>query len=146
MSNARLQTLDIRADSCSDGENHQSRRGFTTVALPRLSILCLYLRVFGWKGPMRRATQAVMGFVVATWFGLVLTTLLQCQSLKTWLATGMKDPARCINEGNFFRGQCIPGFVLDLFIMALPLRTIWSLKLPTAKRVALLCVFVIASL
>jgi hypothetical protein len=118
---------------------------FTAVTLPKMSILCLYLRVFGWKGTMRRATQALLGVVVATGFSLSLTVIFQCRPYMNWWPEEMTRE-HCISERIFFRAQCIPGFVLDIIIMALPLRTIWHLTLPTAKRLALLFVFIVAGL
>ncbi|KAK4445909.1 hypothetical protein QBC34DRAFT_441321 [Podospora aff. communis PSN243] len=116
---------------------------FTAVTLPKMSILCLYLRVFGWKGRMRRATQVLLGFVVATGFSLSLAVIFQCRPYMNWWP---EETTRehCISEKTFFRAQCIPGFVLDILIIALPLRTIWRLTLPTAKRLALLFVFTVA--
>jgi len=119
---------------------------FTAVALPKMSILCLYLRVFGWKGPMRRITQGLLTVVVLIGAALISTTLVQCRPIMTWWEDTGIHRNNCIDEKMFFDAQCIPGLVLDLVIMVLPLRTIWRLKLPTAKRVALVFVFVIASL
>ncbi|KAK0611881.1 hypothetical protein B0T14DRAFT_571735 [Immersiella caudata] len=117
---------------------------FTAVTLPKMSILCLYLRVFGWKGRMRRITQALLGIVFATGFSLSVVVIFQCRPLMNWWPDDMTH-ANCISEKAFFRAQCVPGFVLDLIIMVLPLRTIWRLTLPTAKRLALLFVFIVAS-
>ncbi|KAK3385665.1 integral membrane protein [Podospora didyma] len=119
---------------------------FTAVALPKLSILCLYLRVFNWtEGPMRRATQVMFGLVLATWFSMMVTASFQCQPLAYWWDPTIKG-GRCIDVQAFYHAQSVPGFVLDIFIMALPIRTIWSLKMPTVKKVALVLVFLVASL
>lgn len=52
----------------------------------------------------------------------------------------------CFDIQGFFHAQAVPGFVLDLAIMALPIETIWGLKLPRVKRFALLGIFAVASL
>ncbi|KAK0649576.1 hypothetical protein B0T16DRAFT_492184 [Cercophora newfieldiana] len=118
---------------------------FVAVTLPRMSILCLYLRVFGWKGAMRRITQAILGLVIALGLSMCFVSIFQCRPFMNWWHQEV-NRQNCIDEKKFFHGQCIPGFLLDLAIMALPLRTIWRLKLPTAKRLALLLVFTVASL
>ncbi|KAK3377394.1 integral membrane protein [Lasiosphaeria ovina] len=119
---------------------------FTAVALPKMSILCLYLRVFKWAhGPMRTASLALFGFVAATWLSMMVTVCFQCRPIAFWWDRSIPG-GRCIDVQAFYHAQSIPGVVLDLFIMALPLRTIWGLSMPTAKRLALVLVFLVASL
>lgn len=52
----------------------------------------------------------------------------------------------CFDIQGFFHAQALPGFILDLAIMALPMDTIWRLNLPRVKRFALLGIFAVASL
>lgn len=118
---------------------------FISVALPKIAILCLYLRVFNWKGEMRTAAITLLAMVAATSLSLVITACFQCRPLAFWWDRTIPGGS-CIDIQLFFHAQSIPGFVLDTFIMALPIRTIWSLKLPFHRRVALLAVFLVASL
>ncbi|KAK4226275.1 integral membrane protein [Podospora fimiseda] len=118
---------------------------FTAVALPKLSILCLYLRVLNWNhGPWRWATFVLFGLVTATWLSMMVAVCFQCQPLPFWWDKKIVG-GKCFNVQTFFHAQSIPGFVLDFLIMALPLRTIWDLKLSMAKKFALVLVFVVAS-
>lgn len=119
---------------------------FTAVALPKLSILCLYLRVFNWNhGPWRWATFVLFGLVTANWLSMMISVCFQCQPLPYWWDKSIRG-GKCFDVQTFFHAQSIPGFVLDLLIMILPLRTIWHLKLSIAKKLALVLVFVVASL
>jgi len=118
---------------------------FVSMTLPKMAILFLYLRVFGWQGRMRIMTQVLLGLVVASGVANVVTTCFMCQPLTYWW-DGSVEGGHCIDVQAFFHAQCVPGFALDLPIMVLPLQTIWRLKLPAAKRVALLFVFLVASL
>ncbi|KAK4167026.1 integral membrane protein [Cladorrhinum sp. PSN259] len=118
---------------------------FTAVALPKLSILCLYLRVLNWNhGPWRWATFVLFGLVSATWLSMMIAVCFQCQPLSYWWDKTIPG-GKCFNVQTFFHAQSIPGFILDFLIMVLPLRKIWELKLPIAKRFALVLVFVVAS-
>lgn len=118
---------------------------FTSVALPKLAILALYLRVFNWRGGMRALAWVVATLVALTSASLVVAACFQCRPIAFWwdktIAGGV-----CFDVQAFFHAQAIPGFVLDLVIMAMPLETIWHLNLPTYKRLALVGVFLIASL
>jgi hypothetical protein len=118
---------------------------FTSVALPKMAIVCLYLRVFNWKGGMRTAAMTLLAVLAATGLSLVITACFQCRPLAFWWDRTIPG-GTCIDIQLFFHAQSIPGFVLDIFIMALPIQTIWSLKLPLYRRVALLAVFLVASL
>ena len=119
---------------------------FTAVALPKLSILCLYLRVFNWKrGPWRWVTFFLFGLVTANWLSMMIAVCFQCQPLSFWWDRTIRG-GKCFDVQRFFHAQSIPGFVLDFLIMILPLRTIWLLKLSVLKKLALVLVFVVASL
>jgi len=118
---------------------------FTAVTLPKMSMLCLYLRVFSWGGRMRQATLVLLATVAVTWLAFVITTLLQCHPLSKLWDAREKDSG-CINLRFYFNAQTLPGIFLDFLIMGLPLKTVWGLKLPTAKRVALVGIFLVASL
>jgi hypothetical protein len=118
---------------------------FTSVALPKIAIVLLYVRVFNWKGTMRNIALLLMALLGATSFSLVLAAAFQCTPLEFWWDRTIKG-GRCFDVQAFFHAQAIPGFVLDLMVMALPLRTIWALKLPTIKRIALMMIFLVASL
>lgn len=118
---------------------------FTSVALPKLSILCLYLRIFNWKGSMRLAAWMIFTITAMTSVSLFVAACFQCRPLAFWWDKTIKGGS-CFDIQLFFHVQSLPGFILDLAIMALPLKTIWNLKLPLIKRLALVGVFVIASL
>lgn len=118
---------------------------FTSVALPKLAILCLYMRVFNWRGGMRTLAWVVFALVAMTSGSLVVAACLQCRPIAYWWDRSIAGGA-CFDVQAFFHAQAIPGFVLDLVIMAMPVETIWHLNLPTYKRLALVGVFLIASL
>lgn len=118
---------------------------FTSVALPKMGIVCLYLRVFNWKGAMRTTAYVLLATLAATSFSFIITACFQCQPIEFWWDRTIPG-GKCVDVQAFFHAQSIPGFVLDFFIMTLPLKTIWDLKLPTHKRIALIGIFMIGSL
>lgn len=118
---------------------------FASIALPKMGIVCLYLRIFNWKGMMRTISYALLAVLAATSLSFILTACFQCTPIAFWWDRTIPG-GRCVDVQAFFHAQAIPGFVLDLFIMALPMQTIWGLKLPTHKRIALVGIFMVGSL
>lgn len=118
---------------------------FTSVALPKLGIICLYLRIFNWKGATRTAAWILFTLTAMTSVSLVVAACFQCAPIAFWWDRTIPG-GRCFDVQAFFHAQALPGFVLDLAIMALPLQTIWHLKMPLVKRLALVAVFMVASL
>lgn len=118
---------------------------FTSVALPKLGIICLYLRIFNWKGATRNAAWVLFALTAMTSVSLVVAACFQCTPIAFWWDRTIPG-GRCFDVQAFFHAQALPGFVLDLAIMALPMQTIWHLKMPLVKRMALVAVFLVASL
>lgn len=116
---------------------------FAGVALPKLAIIFFYIRVFNWKGRMLTICYTVMGLLVSTWLGSSLAACLQCRPLAFWWDKTVQG-GTCFNVQLFFRGQAITSPILDAVILALPVRSIWGLKLPESKRIELLLVFGVA--
>lgn len=118
---------------------------FTSVALPKFAIICLYLRMFNWRGAMRTMAWIVFILVALTSISLVVAACFQCHPIAYWWDRTIAGGS-CFDVQAFFHAQAIPGFVLDIVIMGMPVDTIWKLNLPMYKRLALVGVFLIASL
>ncbi|KAF3771402.1 hypothetical protein M406DRAFT_24719, partial [Cryphonectria parasitica EP155] len=117
---------------------------FTSVALPKLSILCLYLRIFNWTGRMRNTALSILALTVMTSVSLVVAACFQCRPIQFWWDRTIPGGS-CFEIQTFFHAQAIPGLILDVAIMVLPLRTIWHLEMPLIKRLALIGIFAVAS-
>lgn len=118
---------------------------FASMALPKMAIVCLYLRVLNWKGPMRQLAYVLLVLLASTGLSFILTACFQCRPIAFWWDRSIPGGV-CIDVQAFFHAQSLPGIVLDLFIIVMPLSTIWDLKLPLAKRIALVLIFAIGSL
>ncbi|KAJ0163890.1 hypothetical protein CTA2_2170 [Colletotrichum tanaceti] len=117
---------------------------FASVALPKMGIVCLYLRVFNWKGTRRAVAYALLAVLASTSVSLIVTACFQCRPIAFWWDRTIPG-GRCFDVQAFFHAQSIPGFVMDFVVMALPLGTIWGLKLPMHKRIALVGIFMVGS-
>ncbi|TLD24091.1 hypothetical protein PspLS_06970 [Pyricularia sp. CBS 133598] len=117
---------------------------FTSVALPKIAIIFMYIQVFNWRDTRRRVAWGLIALNASLALSLVGAACFQCIPLAYWWDRTIPG-GRCFDIQAFFHAQAIPGFVLDLFIMALPLQSIWELKLPAIKKIALALIFLIAS-
>ncbi|KAH9432883.1 hypothetical protein MCOR27_010600 [Pyricularia oryzae] len=117
---------------------------FTSVALPKIAIIFMYIQVFNWRNTRRRVAWALVAINASLAISLVGAACFQCIPLAYWWDRSIPG-GRCFDIQAFFHAQSVPGFILDLFIMALPLQSIWELKLPLIKKIALALIFLIAS-
>ncbi|KAL7818735.1 hypothetical protein V8C44DRAFT_175911 [Trichoderma aethiopicum] len=108
------------------------------ITLVKLSILCFYLRVFP-NSKLRIATQIVIGIVTLWGLGSVLMFFFVCRPFEaTWnpLAGGT-----CSDRIATFLAVGAYNIVSDVIILALPLRTIWTLNTRSQMKVALTVLF-----
>lgn len=110
------------------------------IALVKISILALYLRIFKSK-PFKIAVYSIMGVVGAWWAAITFLTIFQCKpiemSYKPWLN------GTCIDLNSAFYGSSIPSIITDGIILCLPIRQV--LKLQTSIRNKLVILFFFAS-
>ncbi|KAH6693896.1 integral membrane protein [Plectosphaerella plurivora] len=117
---------------------------YTTVALPKMGIVLMYVRVFNWRGVMRGLAIGLLCLLAATFTSFVITAVFKCRPIAYWWDRTIPG-GKCINVQAWFHAQTIPGIILDFIIMALPLRTIWGLGLPMPKKIALVGIFAVGS-
>lgn len=117
---------------------------FVAVALPKLSVLASYLRIFVEK-KHRIATYITAGFVVVIAFIGVVTSLASCRPFSARWDFTLVD-THCINSAHFWQGMAFPNIATDLFMLVLPWPVLWRLQLPRRQKLALIGVFLLGSL
>ena len=118
-----------------------------TTATAKLSILCLYRRVF--STPSFRRNSLVVGLmVIAYWLASTIGAILQCLPIDAnWnLRVKLSGNVRCINFAAFFLGLELSNCVLDVVIICLPLGVIRQLQMPLRQRHQLAFVFFLGGL
>ena len=116
----------------------------TSVALPKLSVLCFYLRIFATRGS-RISAQAAIALISLNWAAFVVTCFFQCRPLAFWWDRTIEGGS-CFNIQAFYRAMCVPNLFTDLVVMLLPMQPILKLKLQVFKKIALLIIFLTASM
>jgi hypothetical protein len=108
------------------------------VALPRLCIICLYLRIFSGKA-FRYATYGIAGLIIATLLAEYIVQFRMCIPFsKQWnpLAEGT-----CLNQFKVYIWFCLPIILTDLMMIILPLPFIWRLQTSRAQKIGLTVTF-----
>lgn len=114
-----------------------------SLSLTKASIVLQYLRVFVGKG-VRRACWATLAFVTAYGIYTVLISIFNCIPVSAfWSPT---PDMRCVNKKFSWFFNASFNILTDLIIIALPIPTLKSLKLPTRQKIGLMVIFALGGL
>ena len=112
-----------------------------SVALSKLAILLLYLRVFTTQRRGFTMVLILSGFVViGTGIANTLATIFQCSPVAyAWDKT--VGGGKCINILAFTRFMAIPNVVDGFIMLVMPVPLVWQLELEIQQKVALTATF-----
>lgn len=119
---------------------------FTMTSATKLSILFMYNRIFSISRTFRFQVLVVGALVVSFWIGCTVANLLNCRPLAWTWRNSLDNPQYCFNYNIFWMASGIVEAVIDLLIIAIPIRVIFGLQLNLAKKVALAAVFMLGLL
>ena len=115
---------------------------FPAEALPKLSILCLYLRVFS-VGRIRVACYIMIGFVTANAIACVIANAVICHPITAFWDLSIQG--HCFNYAAFFVACNVPHVFADLCIMLIPLPVLWGLQMIWSKKAGIAAIFLAGS-
>jgi hypothetical protein len=111
-----------------------------TINLTKLSILCLYLRIF--TQPWFRHTCWSCVIVVSAYaLASIVATIFQCIPLPHLWDKTTYPIATCINVTAFWYANAIYNVITDIVILASVPGVVWKLKLPFRQKLGLTVVF-----
>ncbi|KAJ5369185.1 uncharacterized protein N7496_008945 [Penicillium cataractarum] len=109
--------------------------------LTKISILCFYLRIFP-ERRFRMATYFVIGLNLSYLVVFVLISVFQCRPLPgAWLHWDGEGDYQCNNINAQGWAAAIINMILDILVMALPLRQLYHLNLSGRKKAYVMCMF-----
>jgi rhodopsin domain-containing protein len=114
-----------------------------SVALPKLSALFFYLRVFVYRKG-RVFAYIVIGLIILNWIVFSISAILQCRPIAYWWDSTIKEGV-CFNVQIYYRAMCVPNIATDVIVLLLPISSLIQLKLPLLKKAALCFIFLTAS-
>ncbi|KAI1827310.1 hypothetical protein F4861DRAFT_403503 [Xylaria intraflava] len=116
---------------------------FALTSATKLSILCLYYRIFSVNKSFRYQVIGMIIVVTCFCIGTVVADLLNCIPLKwTWL-NSLDDPRYCFNYNYFWLASGIVEAVLDIVILSLPIPVVSRLRVKGGKKYAIVGVFLV---
>lgn len=113
------------------------------VACIKLSILALYKRLFATKH-MVVAVNVVTAMIVLWAVSIWVVGAVQCIPVRKFWNPSVEGS--CIDPTPFYYGMQIPNIITDLIVLAMPMKTVWSLPIPTTQRLLLSGVFIVGGL
>ncbi|KAJ5652245.1 hypothetical protein N7507_009671 [Penicillium longicatenatum] len=109
--------------------------------LTKISICCFYLRIFPDR-QFRTVTYIVIGLNVAYLIAFVLISVFQCWPLPyAWLHWDGEGNYKCNHINAQGWSAAAINMILDILVMALPLRQLYHLNLSVRKKVYVMCMF-----
>ncbi|EUC28383.1 hypothetical protein COCCADRAFT_41087 [Bipolaris zeicola 26-R-13] len=107
----------------------------------KLAFLVFYLRLSPDSDTFRHAVYFGVGLNTVVWIASVLVACFQCMPFDEIFHPGMHSDAQCINKMILLLGPCILNILVDIYILILPISTIWALKnIRMRRKIAVLCV------
>ncbi|KAF2202540.1 hypothetical protein GQ43DRAFT_307710 [Delitschia confertaspora ATCC 74209] len=113
------------------------------VALPKISILLLYLQIF-LDRPARITTYVLICILLANWIAYLVASSLQCLPFAYQWDKSIPG-GKCFNQRAFYKTVSGPNIATDVIILVLPLKTVWGLRTSVMRKVGLLIVFLTGS-
>lgn len=116
-----------------------------TMTFIKLSILALYWGLSRATPRFRQLVVVLAVLITAMGIALTLAMLLHCIPIhRAWSI----DPtiewgpdSKCVNYQALLYAQAILNLVTDLVVYVLPMKLLWSLKLPVMRRIGLCMLF-----
>ena len=137
---------------------------FTIAGSTKLGILLMYRRIFKVDQVFRQQLYVACALVVGWWIGCTVATLTDCIPLEyTWI-NALDDPRFCFNFSKldpmgyrasfanplvtdiFWMASGVCEVLIDIVILALPIRAVLSLQLSRKKKATVACIFLLGGL
>ncbi|ORY19056.1 hypothetical protein BCR34DRAFT_260972 [Clohesyomyces aquaticus] len=123
-----------------------------TLGLIKLAVLTFYRRIFVVdKGNLRNGHNFVyiaMMCIVVVWAGgFCLSFMFACKgNFTAWWTSAMSLITNCVNTLELLFAFAVSDFITDAIVILLPLPKIWSLRLPLARKLGVMMVFLLGSI
>lgn len=119
---------------------------FTIAGSTKLGILLMYNRLFSVSDAFRRQLFITSALVIGWWIGCTVANLTNCIPLDWSWRNGLADPRYCFNYNIFWMAAGACEVLIDVLILAIPIRVVLRLQLSLQKRLTILCVFLLGGL
>lgn len=119
---------------------------FTIAALTKVAILLMYTRIFYIRDGFHKQVFVASAIVVAWWIGCTVASLLTCRPLSFIWSTVSGFPDHCFSFNLFWMASGVCEILLDIMILALPVRAVMSIELSPRRKFSVLGIFLLGGL
>ncbi len=106
----------------------------------KLSVIDLYVKLFGTTKWARLASYCLMAAVLAYCSMVILISFFDCRPLAyNWDVT--IPEGKCGDRTSAYLVSGLLNLTLDILVLLLPLPTLWNLHMALAKRIGLILMF-----
>ena len=117
----------------------------TAITAVKISILDIYVDIFGTNKTLRRLCYGAMVFFAFFWLSDMLVVFLICRPLALgW--NKLITNGHCGNEVAAYIAVHSINTVMDIFLAVLPMPILWRLQMPTRRKVELSVMFSLGTL
>lgn len=106
-----------------------------STSLPKLAILCLYLRIFTQRR-FRYAVYVIAVIMVLNWLIVYIVALLICKPIQYSWNKAIPD-GHCGDLMSSYRWASFPNLITDIAMLILPLPLVWN-SIPVSVRKSVL--------
>ena len=118
---------------------------FSLVMAIKVSILLMYRRVFAVDSPFRLQSFLVGVFVLAFWFAASITRICFCRPIGyIWMGLDLKK--HCLPYKRFWMAEGIIDILVDIVILALPVRMVLKTSLSPKQKASVMFLFLLGGL
>jgi hypothetical protein len=118
---------------------------FTIASSAKLSILLMYSRIFSVSN-FRYQVFVVGSLVVGFWIGCTIATLTNCIPLEwSWL-NSLSLAQYCFNYNDFWVASGAIEALLDVLIIAMPVRTVLNMQMKARTKLRVAAIFALGAL
>ncbi|KAH9906431.1 hypothetical protein F4778DRAFT_648835 [Xylariomycetidae sp. FL2044] len=111
----------------------------TSINITKMSILLLYLRIFGAIRWFRWTTSILLACIASYCIAIALVTIFQCTPISA--AYDHLVQGKCINNARFWFANAAFSIITDVIILVLPMPLVYKLQVTRVQKVALTMVF-----
>ncbi|KAF2737759.1 hypothetical protein EJ04DRAFT_86507 [Polyplosphaeria fusca] len=113
----------------------------TVPTLNKVSVVCLYYRIFGVSSKwFRNACHVANAFIISAGFAFTVATVFQCTPIAAFWDKSI-HPFRCFQNEPWWISFSVVQIVTDFALLALPLREVLRLSMTKAEKIGLCFVF-----
>jgi hypothetical protein len=110
------------------------------VTLTKLSVLCLYARIFKINSRFRIALWIVAAFNVAWEVFAIFSAIFQCTPVyKAWRPL---DSGHCINYYAWFIAMAVTSLLLDFVVLVLPMPMVFAMSMTLSRKLFVILIFI----